>query len=180
LDLSRREIASFRPADLQIALIELVLISDPNPTDTIRLEQLLWERRNADIAPSELSAHAWKSLAAENLQQMDRLVAAKHADIAAVEAESLQPPDVDLATEAYMLSAIARLSDRHCAANQQQISAAIHGLDRTIALSSPLLINEQIAHRHATALEWRDSAQQLAAKLRRAHIHDDAKSWPTD
>ncbi len=180
LELSEKGLANFRPDDIRIALAELTVLHEPKLEATSELSQLLWERRKADAAPTELSAHAWKSLATENLRQLDRMKAAIHADFAAIEAETLQPIDVELATEAYMLSAVARLSDHHCASNHVQISAAIRGLDRTIALSSPLLANQQMAQRQATAIEWRESAQGLATKLRRARSQGDAKYWPRD
>ena len=179
LILSEAGIGSFRSDDLRIALAETNLSLQADQAETVlRLEQLLWERRRAGLAATELSAHAWKSLAMAELQQLERLSAAHHADIAALEAESLQPLDVDLASEAYLLSAIARLSDRHCAGNPDQIRAAIGGLERTIALTSPQLHNNTLASRQATALEWRDSAEQLRARMRGARSQGDAKYWP--
>lgn len=178
LALNERGIGDFRRADLQIALTELALGGADPVASAEQLETLLWQRRREQLDATTLSAHAWLSLATEQLRQLDRAAAARHADIAALEAESLQPVDVDLASEAYLLAAVARLSGSHCVDYPEQIAMAIDGLEQSIALVSPLPTNPTLAARHATALQWRESAQQLADRLRRSRSHVNAQYWP--
>ncbi len=178
LRLNHADPPAFRHDDLQIALAELDLLDAQDNTEIQqRLRELLWERRRIAQPATELSAHAWLSLATAELSLFHRDSAAKHADIAAAEAESLQPADVDLASSAYLLAATARLSDQRCVDHPEQVQAAIENLDRSIALLSPMP-GTTAAERLQMATQWRQSAQELSERMRRERGRAHAKYWP--
>lgn len=169
---------AFRHDDLQIALAELDLLdAQDNAELQQRLRELLWERRRVAPPATDLSAHAWLTLATAELRLFDRNSAAKHADIAAAQAESLDPADVDLASSAYLLAATARLSDQRCVDHPEQVHAAIENLDRSIALLSPMP-GANAAERLQMATQWRQSAQELSERMRRERSRAHAKYWP--
>ena len=178
LALSESGISDFRIADLQIGLLELNLQGQGQEEAALQLETLLWERRRERLPPTDLSAHAWKSLATEQLRQLDLASAARHAGIAADEARALSPQDPELLSETQLINAVALLSDKHCVDNPEQIDQAIEHLEQVIALVSSFPDHPTMAERNRTASRWLASAQQLAERVRRSRSHVNAKYWP--
>lgn len=162
LSLSERGIGDLSTRDVRIGLAEVRLIrqqSDGAAADD--LARLLTERRESGQLPSDLSAHAWKTLAIARMRDMRHDEVLAYADIAAAEAAALQPPDQQVQVDALVLGAMARLSRLGPEKDQTLINQAIDRLDRVIALYPAQAGIDGFDPLLAKALMWRASVQAM-------------------
>lgn len=133
IELSNKGIGQLPLGDLEIGLAEVKLIlKQEERASADRLGELLGQRRSRGEAPTDVSAHAWKTLAQYRLRRKQRTAASEMADIAASEANQLQPPDVDLQADALILGALARLSFTGASRSQRRVDEATERLDQAI------------------------------------------------
>ena len=162
LVLTERGIGDLSAQDVRIGLTEVRLILRQNESTTANeLARLLTERQRANVPASDLSAHAWKTLAIARMRDMDHDTVIAYADIAAAEAQALQPPDQQVLVDSLVLGAMARLSRSGPEKTQETIDEAIQRLDRVIALYPPQRDIDSFDPLLAKALVWRASVQAM-------------------
>lgn len=162
LSLSERGIGDLSTRDVRIGLAEVRLIRRESEAEVAdQLARLLTERRESGQAPSDLSAHAWKTLAIARMRDMRHDEVLAYADIAAAEAAALQPPDQQVQVDALVLGAMARLSRLGQEKDQALINQAIERLDRVIALYPAQADIDSFDPLLAKALMWRASVQAM-------------------
>lgn len=176
LALSNRGIGGLDQRDVQIGLAEVRLIMQKDArTQSGELTRLLRDRQEAAVPASDLSAHAWKTLASEHLRQGLWTTAAQYADISASEAASLTPPDRDVLIDAFMFGAMARLSEPVATRPATRVAEAVERLDRTIAMYPPQTSIDSFDKRLAMALVWRASVEVMQRSGKGSEIGDLSK-----
>ncbi len=170
LNLSARGIGGLDQTEVAIGLAELRVIMRKDPLAASgELTRLLRERQAVGTAPSDVSAHAWKTLAGEHLRQSLFSTAAEYADLAASQASALTPPDQDVLIDALLFSAMARLSEPASNRPAGHLELAVERLDRTIALFPMQRDIDSFDRRLALALAWRASVVAMAHSGDRAN-----------
>jgi tetratricopeptide (TPR) repeat protein len=176
LALTRRGIGGLDARDVEIGLAEVRLIMQKDARAASGdLTRLLRDRQEAAVPASDLSAHAWKTLASEHLRQGLWTTAAQYADISASEAASLTPPDRDVLIDAYMFGAMARLSEPAVSRPASRITEAVERLDRTIAMYPAQTSIDSFDKRLAMALVWRASVEVMQRSGKGGQIGDLSK-----
>ncbi len=174
LNLSARGIGDLDQTEVAIGLAELrVILQKDARTASSELTRLLRDRLEADKAPSDVSAHAWKTLAGEHLRQSLWTTAVQYADIAAIEAGALQPPDRDVLIDALMLGAMARLTEPAISRSPGHLALASERLDQAIALYPMQRSIDSFDRRLAMALVWRASVAAMQRTGDKAGDHAD-------
>jgi tetratricopeptide (TPR) repeat protein len=176
LDLSSRGIGELDQRDVRIGLAEVRLIMQKDVRNASGdLTRLLRDRQEAGTPPSDLSAHAWKTLSSEHLRQGLWTTAAQYADIAASEAAALTPPDRDVLIDAFMFGAMARLSEPVASRPPSRLAEAIERLNSTIAMYPPQSSIDSFDKRLAMALVWRASVEVMQRSGKGEQIGDLSK-----
>ncbi|MCB1640124.1 MAG: hypothetical protein KDI37_00200 [Xanthomonadales bacterium] len=163
LALTESGVADLNPVELKTAIAEVELFLNPDePRFRQRLATQLQHRQTDESAPSDVSAHAWRSLARAQLNAGSMLDAAASADRAASEASQLAVPDLSLERDALVLAGLARLSTSRNKRTRELIEEALAQLDRAIPMFPPQRDIDSFDRGYALAILLRTAIDAMA------------------
>lgn len=165
--------AEFDLSELAIALAEVQLYLRPDDRQQQRqLAAVLRARLQAKAPPSDVSAHAWRSLARVQMDRGAMGQAMESADQAADEAAKLTVPDTLLQRDALVLAGMARLALHRGGRGRDRLQEAADLLERAIALYPPQTDIDSFDRSLATALLLRESISSLKRSGRRGKYEE--------